>query len=98
MWISIIIKIIVSLIIIITGHQIWNWMKDNYSTKKTKDLVGSQIQKYKTILQDIQDKEKKKDTEHNLQDSISCSQIVEYKSLEYQDLKNDLEIFLKEIQ
>ena len=99
MWISIIIKIFVSLIIIITGHQLWNWLKDNYSTKKTKDLVGSQIQKYKTILQDIQDKDKDKDKNtDNIQDSISCSQIVEYKSLEYQDLKNDLENFLREIQ
>jgi hypothetical protein len=31
-------------------HYLWNYIKDTYSTKKTKDLVGSQTQKYKTML------------------------------------------------
>jgi len=91
MWISVILKIIISLVIIILGHQIWNYLKDTYSVKKTKDLVGSQIQKYKTILQDIQDKEKDKDND------ASCYQLVEYNS-DYVDLKKDLEHFLQEMK
>ena len=31
-------------------HFLWNYIKDTYSTKKTKDLVGSQTQKYKNML------------------------------------------------
>ena len=31
--------VIISIIIIYLGHQLWNYIKDNYSTKKTKDLV-----------------------------------------------------------
>lgn len=93
MWISILLKIIVSFIIIILGHRIWIYLKDTYSVKKTKDLVGSQIQKYKTILNDIQEAEKIRE---NLITEQS-SQLVTYNS-EYTDLKKDLEHFLQEIQ
>ena len=95
MWISVIFKIIISLVIIILGHQIFNYLKDTYSVKKTKDLVGSQIQKYKTILQDIQDKDKDKDKEKII--DASSYQLVEYNS-DYVDLRNDLEHFLQEIE
>ena len=96
MWIYIILNIVVSLIIIILGHQLWIYMKDKYSIKKTKDLVGSQIQKYKTILSDIQEKEKEKEKEkENAKDE--SYQIVEYHS-DYMDVKKDLEDFLRELQ
>lgn len=57
MWISILLKIIISFIIIFIAHHLFIYLKDNYSVKKTKDLVGSQIIKYKTILQNIQERE-----------------------------------------
>jgi hypothetical protein len=100
MWISILVKIVISFIIIILGHHLWIYLKDTYSVKKTKDLVGSQIQKYKTILNDIQqaeaeaikEKEKEKEKSHE-------SQLVMYNSeSNYMDLKNDLEHFLQELQ
>ena len=31
-------------------HFLWNYIKDTYSTKKTKDLVNPQIEKYKQLL------------------------------------------------
>jgi len=52
MW-FIIQTVIISIIIIIIFHYSWNYIKDLYSTKKTRDLVGSQTQKYKTILDEI---------------------------------------------
>jgi hypothetical protein len=92
MWISILLKIIISFIIILLGHHLWIYLKDNYSVKKTKDLVGSQIIKYKTILNDIQAAETSKIQEQN-------SQVVEYHSnSDYGDLKKDLENYLQEIQ
>jgi hypothetical protein len=107
MWISILLKIIVSFIIILLGHRIWIYLKDTYSVKKTKDLVGSQIQKYKMILNDIQEaekikekeKEKIKEKEKLRENQITeqSSQLVTYNS-EYIDLKKDLEQFLQEIQ
>ena len=45
-------SIAISIFIIYGGHNIWNYIKDNYSTKKTKDLVNTQIQKYKKIIDD----------------------------------------------
>jgi len=36
------------------AHSFWNYLKDNYTTKKTKDLVNIQIEKYKRIMNDMQ--------------------------------------------
>lgn len=30
-------------------HYLWEYLKDNYSTKKVKDLVNTQIERYKNI-------------------------------------------------
>jgi hypothetical protein len=48
-------NIIISIIIIYSCHQLWIYIKDNYSTKKTKDLVNTQIQKYQKMMKEIQD-------------------------------------------
>ena len=45
--------IILSIILIVLFHYLWNYIKENYSTKKTRDLVGSQTQKYKNIIDEI---------------------------------------------
>ena len=45
--------IIFSIILIILFHYLWNYIKENYSTKKTRDLVGFQTQKYKNIIDEI---------------------------------------------
>ena len=42
--------IIMSIIIIYGIQLLWNYLKDTYSTKKTKDLVNTQIQKYKMMI------------------------------------------------
>jgi hypothetical protein len=95
MWISILSKIVISFIIIIVGHHLWIYIKEHYSVKKTKDLVGSQIQKYKTILNDIQEKEKEKGELAQKEQT----QLVMYSAdSNYIDLKNDLEHFLQELQ
>jgi len=43
--------IIISVLIIFVAQNVWNFIKDNYSTKKTKYLVNSQIAKYRQMLQ-----------------------------------------------
>lgn len=48
---NLIITIIISIGIILSIQYLWNYIKDNYSTKRTKDLVNSQIEKYKKILE-----------------------------------------------
>ena len=49
--INFIITIVISLGIIFSIQYLWNYIKDNYSTKRTKDLVNSQIEKYKKLLE-----------------------------------------------
>jgi type III secretory pathway component EscR len=49
--INLIITIIISFGIILSIQYLWNYIKDNYSTKRTKDLVNSQIEKYKKLLE-----------------------------------------------
>ena len=51
---ELIIQIVISIIIIIILHYFYNYLKNTYSTKKTKDLVGFHIQKYQEILNEIQ--------------------------------------------
>lgn len=51
---SIFINILISILLIYFFHLAWIYIKDNYSTKKTKDLVNSQIKKYKQMVDEIQ--------------------------------------------
>jgi uncharacterized membrane protein len=57
-------NIIISIIIIILIHYLFNYLKDTYTTKKTKDLVKTQTDKYKTILDEMINK--KNDIDENM--------------------------------
>ena len=94
MWISILLKIIISFIIIFIAHHLFIYLKDNYSVKKTKDLVGSQIIKYKTILQNIQEREISNTLV--IPPSYSNPSYPSYPSQQIDDLKDDLQNFLNE--
>lgn len=50
-----IVNLIISILVVYSGHCIWNYIKDTYSTKKTKDLVNTQIEKYKKMMKEIQE-------------------------------------------
>jgi hypothetical protein len=54
LFLQILFQILLSILIIFVVHQIWNYLKDTYSTRKTRDLVNSQITKYKRLIEDIQ--------------------------------------------
>ena len=86
MWFNLIINIIVSCIIILVGHHLWIYFKEKYSVKKTKDIVGSQIQKYKNLLETIQQENPSSSPEHYVLNKDDVD-----------DIKQDLELFLQEI-
>ena len=102
MWIlsSLFINIIISILIIFIGHHIWMYLKEKYSVKKTKDVVGSQIAKYKTILEEIQQNQS---SNSNLHDTNTISLTMDNEptdvstSINYTDMKKDLEKFIEEI-
>ena len=54
MWNTLLLNILISIAIIAITHHIWDYLKANYSTQKTKDLVEIHASKYKTILNDLE--------------------------------------------
>jgi competence protein ComGC len=76
---------IISILIILFIHYFWNYLIDNYSTKKTKYLVNSQIEKYKKIVNDIQ--ENKNNNEGSQNDSFISDE-------EVQNMNNNLTDFI----
>ena len=83
---SIIINIFISIIIIYGIHLFWNYLKDTYSTKKTKDLVNTQIQKYKIMVDEIQQS-----------NPVLSSQSSTFTELEKQNMDKELTEFMQTI-
>ena len=59
MW-ELIKNIILFIGIIVLLHYFHNYVVDNYSNKNTKDLVETQTQKYKNILNEVLETQNKK--------------------------------------
>lgn len=101
MWFNLLINIIISCIIILVGHHLWIYFKEKYSVKKTKDMVGSQIQKYKNLLETIQQEHHNKQSDSScnitILDNPSSPNVSAESLLEFDDIKQDLELFLQEI-
>ena len=49
--------IIISIVIIICLHHLYNYMIDNYTHKQEKDVLSIQTQKYKKIIEDLSKQE-----------------------------------------
>jgi hypothetical protein len=99
MWTSILINIAISITIIIIGHYLWNYLIETYSDKVTKDILGSQTQKYKAIIDELQRKTTYPEIEFCMTDPQEYPMTLDTPSLEdpsIQELKNDLENFLQE--
>lgn len=55
---SYLLTIVISLLIIYLADQLLRYFKDTYTTKKTKDLVGHHIDKYKSMMNEYQENNK----------------------------------------
>jgi len=55
---SYLLTIVISLLIIYLADQLLQYLKDTYTTKKTKDLVGHHIDKYKSMMNEYQENNK----------------------------------------
>lgn len=51
---DIILNIILYILFIYLMQYGWNYLKDTYTTKKTKDVVNTQIKKYKDMFEKLQ--------------------------------------------
>jgi hypothetical protein len=79
---NIIITIVFSLFIILICQHLWNYILDHFSTKKTKNLVNGQLEKYKKLMGIIKESEEKPPS------YIS--------KIEKEEMNQDLENFLKD--
>jgi hypothetical protein len=57
-WIEFIIQIILFIVFIVLGHSFWNYVRDSLSERKKKNVVNHQIEKYKLLLEEIQESKK----------------------------------------
>ena len=56
-------------------------MRDKYTTKKTVDLVNSQTQKYKKMMEEIQNSESNKKESKNYDNNLNTEEINMEKEL-----------------
>ena len=82
-------KTIVCLIIIYLCHSGWIYLKDTYSTKKTKDLVNTQLNKYKQIIQEMQEN-KANETSLVLSQNASMNMNIDMDDLLTEFMENEL--------
>jgi hypothetical protein len=52
MWNYILLNIVCSIAIIVFIHQLWDYFKNTYTMKKTKNPLDFQTSKYKSMLDD----------------------------------------------
>ena len=50
---SFLFNIIIYILLILALHYVWDYLKDNYSKKRTKDIISIQTSKYKQIINEI---------------------------------------------
>lgn len=62
-----ILNIIVYIVIIYIFHYLWEYLKNNYSQKKTKDVYNFQKNKYEQIVESIQQGQSQQPTTESLQ-------------------------------
>jgi predicted S18 family serine protease len=52
-------NVVISIIIIFLIHNLVIYFKNSYTNKKTKDMVGLHVQKYKNIMDELQESAEK---------------------------------------
>ena len=70
MWSSLFLNIIISVFIVMILHFVWDYIKNTYFKKysKTKDLVNIQLQKYKNIIEELQNQKQLEEIEKPIVD------------------------------
>ena len=91
---SCIIIFILSIVVLFLAHHLIEYMKNTYTVKKTKDIVGIQMQKYKQMIDEIYEKERKQWIESSDSIKNTTSQLSQE---ELQTVHSDLDEFMKGI-
>ena len=64
--------LMLSIFAVVVIHYMWDYIKNTYSVRKTKDLVKIQTDKYDTILSEMLENKNKIDTvQINMEEDLS---------------------------
>ena len=89
MWLKLIINILISIFLIYSFHQLWDYLRTTYSKQTTKDPIKFQTEKYKKIID-------------HMQPSPTSTNIPTlppfYREVDANPLKDDLEDFVNNLQ
>ena len=61
MWAYVLLNLVASIACVALLHYLWNYFRDKYTVKKTRDIVGAQTEKYKEMMAELLES-KTKDT------------------------------------
>ena len=78
-------NIVISIIIIFLIHNLVIYFKNSYTTKKTKDVVGFHVQKYRNIMDELQESAEK-EKQVLIREAETAKQQLETKDKEKTDL------------
>jgi len=84
-----VIHILFFIVLILSGHYLWNYLKDNFTEKKTKDIVACQIEKYKTIINEL---EKKSNASENQEMTEEDKELLEEDLEQYMATLDQIDI------
>ena len=80
-------NIVISIIIIFLIHNLVIYFKNSYTTKKTKDVVGFHVQKYRNIMDELQESVEK-EKQVLIREAETAKQQLETKDKEKTDLSD----------
>lgn len=60
--VNIIFQFFLCIFVIVVGHYLYNSIKSNYSKKVIKDVYHTQVEKYKDLIDEIQNNEQSQET------------------------------------
>ena len=80
-------NIVISIIIIFLIHNLVIYFKNSYTTKKTKDVVGFHVQKYRNIMDELQESAEK-EKQVLIREAETAKQKLETKDKEKTDLSD----------
>tara|TARA_B100000524_G_C23578097_1_gene344333 strand:+ start:594 stop:845 length:252 start_codon:yes stop_codon:yes gene_type:complete len=63
-------NVIASIFIIYVFHLLWNFLVNKFSTKKKKDMVNNQINKYNDLVQEIKKSTKEQEFTEEVKENL----------------------------
>lgn len=63
-------NVIASILIIYVFHLLWNFLVNKFSTKKKKDMVNNQINKYNDLVQEIKKSTKEQEFTEEVKENL----------------------------